>query len=100
MATKKACPVCGGAMVESGVVEGLGLIYMCDDDFCSSHGSEHDCPECGHPTAYVWIEAGSAEATNESATPSRGAQGTDSNQADAGHGHWERRCFDPLCTTA
>lgn len=76
MTAKKFCPVCGGPMVASGLVDGLGLIFMCDDDACASHSPEHDCPACGHPTAWVWVgEAGDGE--------------------DAGH--WERRCFDPLC---
>lgn len=78
MATKQTCPVCGGPMVESGLVDGLGLIYMCDNDDCTSHSTEHDCTQCGHPTAFVWIEDG----------------------ADEAEGHWERRCFDPLCVSA
>lgn len=78
MATKRSCPVCGGQMVASGLVDGLGLIFMCDDDTCASHGTEHDCPECGHPTAYVWVKSG----TDDEA------------------GHWERHCFDPLCASS
>lgn len=75
MATSQSCPVCGGPMVESGVVDGLGLIYVCNDDSCSSHDDEHNCKACGHPTAFVWVEG----------------------EGEAG-GTWERRCFDPLCT--
>lgn len=61
-------------MVESGYVEGIGLIYLCDDDACPSHGEAYDCPDCGHPTAYVLVGEGP--------------------QA----GRLERRCIDPLCT--
>lgn len=80
MAANPKCPVCEGPLVESGMVENLGLIYMCDRDECSSHSEQHDCKDCGHPTAFVWV-------------PDQGA-------ADETAGTWERKCFDPLCKTA
>jgi len=68
--------MCQGELVESGDVEHLGLIYMCDRDDCPSHSERYDCPDCGHPTAFVWI-----------------ADDAEGNE----NGRWELRCFDPLC---
>lgn len=78
MAESQTCPMCKAALVESGMVENLGLIYMCDHDDCPSHDEKYNCKGCGHPTAFVRIVNEGKEATD---------------------GRWELRCFDPLCTT-
>lgn len=76
MASSSTCPMCDGALVESGMVEEVGLIFMCDNDTCQSHSEQYDCQHCGHRTAFVWV-----------------SQNTSRDE----EGRWELRCFDPLC---
>ena len=52
-----ACPVCGGKLVASGEVDGLGLVWVCADPECPSQGSAFDCRACGGPRRFAVTEA-------------------------------------------
>lgn len=78
METNLECPVCGGTLVAGGEVDGMGLVFVCEDTDCSSQSGDDDCKACDGPKVFFRVDRASSNGQVGGAT-------------------FELRCFNPLC---
>lgn len=81
LAAEMDCPVCGGNLVAGGEVDGMGLVFVCEDTDCESQSGADDCPACDGPKVFV-----------------RANQSSANGQAGGDMLSFELRCFNPLCS--